>query len=337
MAASAPLFGKPIRFSSARSPVTRARIGGGFEPCARGVRVPTSTKPKPSAPRPSKCSASLSSPAATPSGEGKLRPSALTRISSSSTCVRPRSHLRGRGRAVNTSRAVNVAACACSGEIRLRIRSKSCSYTRVTQSSFCRDLQEALTDAATELMPGAQLRLGLSGDCDRIDALGNGVLVSRVVVEPVLEVPCGHLRMELKPPGTVAETVCLQTARAGRERDGSGRQWNLVAVPLERGEAGPDRSEQRVGGALRGDLHLIPADLRMRELLRARSVGFGNQLGAEADAEQRHLVPERLHEEPLLGREPRVAVLLMRVGRTTEAHDRVIGARARRRFGLLRR
>ena len=48
--------------------------GRGLPGCARGVTVPTSMKPKPSAASPSMYAPFLSSPAASPTGLRKLRP-----------------------------------------------------------------------------------------------------------------------------------------------------------------------------------------------------------------------------------------------------------------------
>ena len=49
-------------------------LGFGFPSCARGVTVPISTKPKPKVFNPSKISASLSKPAANPTGLSKFKP-----------------------------------------------------------------------------------------------------------------------------------------------------------------------------------------------------------------------------------------------------------------------
>lgn len=50
--------------------------GFGLPSCARGVTVPISTKPKPSASNASICSPFLSSPAPSPTGLGNIKPNA---------------------------------------------------------------------------------------------------------------------------------------------------------------------------------------------------------------------------------------------------------------------
>ena len=63
-----------MRLITARSSASRNSRGFGLPACGRGVSVPTSTKPKP---KPSICaetSASLSKPAASPTGLGKSSP-----------------------------------------------------------------------------------------------------------------------------------------------------------------------------------------------------------------------------------------------------------------------
>ncbi|MCW0416560.1 hypothetical protein NB689_002314 [Xanthomonas sacchari] len=54
--------------------------GCGLPACARGVTVPISTKPKPSASSASMCLPFLSRPAASPTGLGKSRPKARVGI-----------------------------------------------------------------------------------------------------------------------------------------------------------------------------------------------------------------------------------------------------------------
>jgi hypothetical protein len=56
-----------------------------------------------------------------------------------------------------------------------------------------------------------------------------------------------------------------------------------------------------------------------------RARGAGEHLPAEADAEDRDSVGEGLAQERLLGREPVVPVVLVRVHRAAERHDRVVG------------
>ena len=92
-AARAPALLNPIRLTSARSALSRNIRGGGFPGWACAVTVPTSTNPNPSAPSPRVARASLSNPAASPSGPGNSSPSARTRSTGSrGPSHRPSSH-----------------------------------------------------------------------------------------------------------------------------------------------------------------------------------------------------------------------------------------------------
>ena len=97
-----PSLLNPIRFISACAEVSRNMRGRGFPDCGNGVTVPSSRNPKPSAASPSTAFASLSSPAARPTGLGNERPIASTGIEGSgprqasttywlSGCMRPMS------------------------------------------------------------------------------------------------------------------------------------------------------------------------------------------------------------------------------------------------------
>ena len=127
--ADAPGLGKPIRLSSARSRSTRKTRGGGLPGCGWAVTVPTSTKPKPSRPSPSKQLASLSSPAATPSGLGKLRPSASTRSTGSRVASSRRSRTAQPGIRYAARSVAAASRCACSGASRRSTRSNSAAYS----------------------------------------------------------------------------------------------------------------------------------------------------------------------------------------------------------------
>ncbi len=63
-----------MRLISAPAGGSRNRRGLGLPGCGRGVTVPTSMLPKPSAARPSMQSPFLSRPAANPTGLGKSSP-----------------------------------------------------------------------------------------------------------------------------------------------------------------------------------------------------------------------------------------------------------------------
>ena len=92
----------PMRLTSACAEVIRNIRGRGFPDCGNGVTVPSSRNPKPSAASPSTAFASLSSPAARPTGLENERPIASTGIEGSgprqvstrywlSGCIRPMS------------------------------------------------------------------------------------------------------------------------------------------------------------------------------------------------------------------------------------------------------
>ena len=72
--ASSPSLLKPKRLIIACWSGRRKQRGWGLPGWGRGVTVPTSTEPKPSASRPSMASAFLSKPAAMPTGLGKSSP-----------------------------------------------------------------------------------------------------------------------------------------------------------------------------------------------------------------------------------------------------------------------
>ena len=89
-AASAPPLLNPIRLMTAASSTSRNRRGLRLPACAKGVIDPTSVKPKPSPSSASGTSASLSNPAATPTGLGKESPANFT-ASGPSAVLAPRS------------------------------------------------------------------------------------------------------------------------------------------------------------------------------------------------------------------------------------------------------
>ena len=77
-ATSAPRLLKPIRLITARSSTSRNSRGLGLPACGRGVIEPTSANPKPRPKSWSGTSASLSNPAAIPSGLGNCSPATST-------------------------------------------------------------------------------------------------------------------------------------------------------------------------------------------------------------------------------------------------------------------
>src|SRR5690349_17841648 len=125
-AASAPPLLKPMRFTSARSSMSRKRRGRSLPGCATAVIVPISTWPNPSWPRPRTARPSLSKPAATPNGDGNVRPSASTssersgRVNSSTSRPKPR---------VGSARMTrNARWWASSGSMREKTREKRSRY-----------------------------------------------------------------------------------------------------------------------------------------------------------------------------------------------------------------
>src|SRR5690606_12059806 len=98
--ASTPALLKPMRLTSARYSGSRNIRGRWLPGCGRGVTVPTSTKPKPSASRASTWRPSLSNPAARPTGLGKRRPSTVV----------------GNGRGAGPSTRRSPTACSASSE-----------------------------------------------------------------------------------------------------------------------------------------------------------------------------------------------------------------------------
>ena len=234
-----------MRFSRARSPGTRARIGAGFAFCGRGVSVPTSTKPKPSAPRPSKCSASLSSPAATPSGDGNLRPKASTR-DQLVVEMREAPHQRARARA-------------------------SRDHVEGGEGGRVRSLRRDAGEDQVEERPVHGAPIGASprppGSAHRSAA----ELVPRVpcarrsrarsrpdrcppAPRPHPSCSCRARTGSPRPsprrgtgsPRRAADAVALHAVGAAREHRRRGRELDRIAVPLERIEALIDRPEQRL-------------------------------------------------------------------------------------------
>ena len=107
---STPSLLKPSRLTSASASGSRKRRGFGLPGCGRGVTVPHSMKPNPSAASPSMCAAFLSSPAASPTRLGNSSPIAVTGDGAgrgANACTIPK-------RAA-TSRLANAMSCAVSG------------------------------------------------------------------------------------------------------------------------------------------------------------------------------------------------------------------------------
>src|SRR6185503_9871496 len=131
----------------ARACGRRNRRGLGLPGCGRGVTPPSSMKPKPSAASASACAASLSSPAAIPTGLAKSRP--ITRTGAFRTDLEKKD-------ATSASRRLRWCAVSGSREKRRGRRSeygaRGCILTRVPppQPAPC---------AADEALDRLELRL----------------------------------------------------------------------------------------------------------------------------------------------------------------------------------
>ena len=112
MNASRPSLLNPRRLISARASGSLNMRGLGLPGWGLGVTVPTSTKPKPMAPKASMHRAFLSSPAAIPTRFGKRKPASST---GSSTRVWHQAHCNG-VRCPLASMSM-VRSCAASGSM----------------------------------------------------------------------------------------------------------------------------------------------------------------------------------------------------------------------------
>ena len=130
--------------------------------------------------------------------------------------------------------------------------------------------------------------------------------------------------MELDAPRT-AEPERLRADRAAGQLDGPLREVVRVVVPLEGVEPLRQGCRDRIAGAALGQLDLEPADLGLGGPEDTRTRCAGDQLRAEADAEQRRPALELPLEEAELRRKPRVTVLLIGMHGAAE-HDRGVGA-----------
>ena len=117
-AAAAPWLLKPIRLTSARSTGSRISRGFGLPGCGSAVNVPTSTNANPRAPRARTPTASLSKPAAKPSGPDSSRPNAWTRSTGSRGASQCRSSHTQPGTAAAQRISANPSRCAASAGIR---------------------------------------------------------------------------------------------------------------------------------------------------------------------------------------------------------------------------
>ena len=136
--------------------------------------------------------------------------------------------------------------------------------------------------------------------------------------------------MELHAPRALAEPVGLAGGVVLGEELGARGQLEAVVVPLERLEPGRQDAEHRILSAGRVGLDHVPPHLVASRRPDARPGRAGDQLGAEADAEERHLAVDRVAEEGGLVGEPRMLRVLVGMHRAAEHHDRVVALRRRR-------
>ena len=130
--------------------------------------------------------------------------------------------------------------------------------------------------------------------------------------------------MELDPPGGLVQAERLGAGLASRKLGAAGRDLVRVGVPLEDGRAWREGAEDGVCPPRRRELDLVPADLRIAHRADARSRSSREHLRPEADAEDRDALREHVAEECLLVCEPRELVVLVRVLRPAEDHDRAV-------------
>jgi len=162
----------------------------------------------------------------------------------------------------------------------------------------------------------------------RVEAARHRVGVALEVLRPLAHDLRRHLGVELHAPGVAAKPVGLRAGGAAGQLDGPGGQLERVGVPLVGVEAERQAVEHRIaGGAAR---HLEPADLRRLAAVHLGARRRGQQLGAEADAEQRDVRLQRVAQQLDLGAQPRQPAGVADVHPAAEHHD---GAERRQRAG----
>ena len=129
-----PSLLNPKRLISAACSGSRKARGLSLPGWGRGVTVPTSTAPKPSAKSPTMASAFLSSPAATPTGLGKSSPATCMRSDVLSGIARRRSTFATPGAASSNDNPHIATSCARSAS-RRKSRGLSTEPYVVTRSS----------------------------------------------------------------------------------------------------------------------------------------------------------------------------------------------------------
>src|SRR3990172_9044823 len=179
------------------------------------------------------------------------------------------------------------------------------------------DGEEARTEAPAELLPAVGVEVGVALE-GLVVELGPDLPGE---IDPELDDGARHLRMELRAPGRLAEAVALEARAAPGEWDGAGGKGELVVVPLKRRKPLGERAEDGVALGLGEPLELVPADLRLGYAAHLRAERLGEELAAEADAENGYARVDVRTDEVVLVAEPGVAVLLVGVHRAAEDHD----------------
>ena len=101
------------------------------------------------------------------------------------------------------------------------------------------------------------------------------------------------------------------------------RELEAVVVPLERLHAAREDAEDRVGGARLVHVDVVPTHLCVPGGPDVGARGAGEELSAQADAEEGHAGAEGRLDEGRLAGEPGVLGVGVRVHRAAEDHDRV--------------
>jgi hypothetical protein len=109
------------------------------------------------------------------------------------------------------------------------------------------------------------------------------------------------LEVEEQAPRLLAVAERLQLReRGGRQRLRARREVEDVPVPVQRREGGLDVVEEGVARRAAAQLHLVPADLLAARRAHRRAEGRGQQLRAQADAQDGAAGVDGLPDQPLL-------------------------------------
>ena len=106
-------------------------------------------------------------------------------------------------------------------------------------------------------------------------------------------------------------------------------------MPLADVEVGRESSEHRVATGRRGQEHLADPELGLHPPVTGGAEGRREQLSAETDAKVRHAGEHGLADRLLLGRDPRMPVMVPNVRRGAHDHEQVVTAPVRNRLTLV--